>query len=118
MEMRVRPMIRPDPGVVPDDESRDRDGIAFEVLGIHPVVPDLRRRHHQNLARVARIGQGFLVAAHGGVEDHFTGRCRGGTEPTPFEDRPVFQRDSNPPARAEAVVEHVISTVNDHRMEV
>ena len=118
VEMAVGPVIGPDPRVITDHEPGDRDGVAFEVLGIHPVVPDLRRRHHQDLAGVARIRQSFLIAAHGGVEDDLAGGCRGCPEPSPFEDRSVFQGDSNAAARTGTVVEHVISTVNGHRFEV
>ena len=45
----------------------------FTVVGIGPVVADLRVRQHHNLAGVRWIRENFLIAGDGGIEHHFTG---------------------------------------------
>ena len=42
---------------------------GLRVLVVHAGVADVRRRHHDDLAGVARVGQGLLVAGHAGRED-------------------------------------------------
>jgi hypothetical protein len=55
---------------------------AFEIFFIDPVVPDLGIGHRDNLAAIARVGEDFLVAGHGGIEAnfsiHFAGRAERG----------------------------------------
>ena len=41
---------------------------GFEIFVIHSGDPDVRRRHHDDLARVAGVAQRLLVAGHSGGE--------------------------------------------------
>ena len=45
---------------------------GLHVVGVHAVVADHRRRHHDDLAEVARVGERLLIAGEIGGEDHFT----------------------------------------------
>ena len=55
----------------PHDESCCvRPGRLF-VEVCHPVVADVRGRHHDDLTRIRGIGENLLVSGHRGVEHHF-----------------------------------------------
>src|ERR1700746_1284614 len=45
--------------------------VRFHVVGVDPVIPDHRRRHHDDLTEVRRIGEDFLVPGEIGREHHF-----------------------------------------------
>ena len=82
--------------------ARHRRGIAHHepghlrlrrlVVGAgHAVIADLRRGHRDDLARVRRIGQHFLVTGHAGVEHHFAAGFARGAGRHALEPRAVFQ---------------------------
>ena len=62
------------------DSSRHRlhhqrfrlDAVRLHVFGVDAVVADLRIRQRDDLPAVARIGEDFLVAGHGRVENDLT----------------------------------------------
>ena len=60
-------------GQFPHDEAGDLDLGRLHILAIDPGVADQGSGHHQNLPRVRGIGEGLLVAGHGGVEDDLGG---------------------------------------------
>ena len=70
----------------------------LDVVAVHAVVADVRIGHGDDLARVGRIGEDLLVAAHGGIEDDLPGRLAGGAEGAPLEDQAVLQGKGSPGA--------------------
>jgi hypothetical protein len=66
-------------------------GAGLGVGGGDPVVADLHGGQRDDLSEVRRIGQDFLIARHGRVEDALTGDGGVGAEGATTEYRPVFQ---------------------------
>ncbi len=67
--LRRRAEVADDPAGVAHDVAGDPDAPGLRVLVVHARVADVRCRHDDDLARVARVGQGLLVAGHAGRED-------------------------------------------------
>jgi hypothetical protein len=63
---------------------------GFEVFSVDSVVADEGVGHHQDLGFIRWVGQGLLVAGHGGVEDDFAIRLSCGSESDAFHYRPVL----------------------------
>ena len=110
-------MVRTDPRLISDDESRDGHAVALHIFEGDPVVADFRRRHDEDLTRVGRIGEGFLIPTHGGIENHLAASRSLGAKATPREDRAILQREANGPGAVFIRREYVISTVFDHGRE-
>jgi hypothetical protein len=70
VERTVGLPVANDRAVLADDEAGGVYAPGLEVLGIHPVVADLRIGHRHQLKVIGRVRQNLLVAAHGGVKDH------------------------------------------------
>ena len=66
--------------------------MGFDVLGIDPVVANVRIRERHDLLAVAGVGEDFLVAGHGGVEHHFADGGACGTNRIADKDRAVCER--------------------------
>ena len=64
---------------------------GFVVAFIRAVVADLRIGENHDLAGIGRIGEDFLIARDGGIENHLTRPLDGRTKTTALEDRAVFQ---------------------------
>ena len=64
---------------------------GFVVALIRAVVSDLRVGENHDLAGIRRIGEDFLIARDGGIEDHLARSFDGRTKTTALEDRTVFQ---------------------------
>ena len=60
---------------------------------VHPVVPLVRRRHHDDLPRVRRVGQHLLVAGHARVEDRLAERLALGAERRATEGAAVLEHE-------------------------
>jgi hypothetical protein len=73
------------------------DAVRLHVLGRHAVVPDQRVREDDDLAGVARVGDGLLVAGHRGVEDDLTERVDGRAARLAVEARPVLHEEIGHP---------------------
>ena len=58
---------------------------------VDAVVADEGIAHHNALPRVRGVGQNFLVACHGGVEDHLAHAVCRGADALPPEDAAVGQ---------------------------
>src|SRR4030095_13724856 len=56
-------------GRVADDEPGHPHAPALVVLAVDPGVADVRGGHDDDLAVVAGVGEGLLVAGHAGGED-------------------------------------------------
>src|SRR5207249_8689927 len=79
-----------------DDESGRLDRLGLYRLRIDAVVADERIRHHQDLAAVRGIGEGFRVARHVRVE---------------------YELAENPPSRPEKRSPDGRSVLEDKRSE-
>ncbi len=91
IEAQVSPVIGIDRRQFLDDEPRNVRPLAFDVLAIDAVVADERIGHRHDLTLVGWIGQDFLVAGHGSVEDDFAFGGAGRAEGTAGENGAVFQ---------------------------
>ena len=76
---------------VADHQAGGPDGGGLLVLGIGAGIADMRVGQGDNLSRVGGIGENFLVAAHGGIENDFTNRGALGTYRQTFENTAVFK---------------------------
>ena len=61
-------------GELADDQAGDLDLARLFVLGVDAGIADHREGLDQDLTGVRRVGQGFLVAADGGVKDDLGSR--------------------------------------------
>ncbi len=64
---------------------------GFVIVGAGAVVADLRVGEDDDLAGIGRVGENFLIAGEGGIEDHLAGPFGGRTKTPALEDRAVFQ---------------------------
>jgi hypothetical protein len=64
---------------------------GFAVRGVGSVIPDLGIGQDDDLPGIGRIGEYFLVAGDGGIEDDFAGSLGGRTKTPALEDAAVFQ---------------------------
>jgi hypothetical protein len=62
------------------------------IIGIRSDVSNVRIRQADNLSRVARIGEDFLISGEAGIEDDFASAPRNGTSGAPIKNSPVFER--------------------------
>ena len=91
IKAQIRPVIGIDRRQFLHHKSRDVRLLAFDILTVDSVVADERIRHRDDLPFVGRIGQDFLVAGHGGVEDDFAFGGAGMAEGPAGEHRSIFQ---------------------------
>ena len=61
------------------------------VIGVDPVVADLRVGEKDDLACVGRVRKNFLVACEGSIEDHFPHGLLRTAETDAFEHSPILQ---------------------------
>ena len=84
--------IAGDGGELFDDKAFDLWARRFVIALIrHAVVADLGVGHADDLAKVRRIGEDFLVADEGGVEDGFAAADGRGAEGGAGENGAVFE---------------------------
>jgi len=74
---------------ITDDQAGGMDFGGFDILGIHADIADMRIGERDDLARVARIGQDFLIPGDRGIEHHFADRRTGGADRMTTKDRAV-----------------------------
>lgn len=58
---------------VADDEAGSVDGGAFGIFGVGTGVACMGVGEGNDLFAVGGVGENFLIAGHGGVEDDFSG---------------------------------------------
>ena len=78
----------------PDDETSDVQRHRFHVFGVGAGVADLGGGERDDLSCVAWVRQNFLVAGHGGVEDHLSGGKPRRTEGISRKHGPVRKNES------------------------
>src|SRR5450759_2395927 len=94
---RRSPIARHRRALAHDEPGHERTP-RFRVERRRPVVAHLRARHRDDLARVGRISQDFLVAGHARIEHDLAGRDALGTAPHTFEATAILER---PPGAAQ-----------------
>jgi hypothetical protein len=67
-------------------------GDLFEVQAIGPDIANVRVSQRHQLLAIAGVGEDFLVAGDGGVEDHLTHRGAWGPDRLALPQRAVCQR--------------------------
>src|ERR1043166_1308826 len=77
--------------LVADDEAGAMRRLRLAVVGGDAGVADLRTRHRDDLSRLRRIGQDFLVAGHARVEHDFAGGFAARARSDAAEPGSVFQ---------------------------
>jgi hypothetical protein len=75
------------------DQALDIRAASLIVGGVGSVVPDLWIGQDNNLSSVRGIGEDFLVACQGGIENHFAKTFTSGAIALTAEDAPVFERE-------------------------
>ena len=56
-----------------DNKASRPDARRFGIFEVDAGIADMRHGHSDNLSAVGRIGQNFLVAGHGRIEDDLAG---------------------------------------------
>src|ERR1035438_1717046 len=90
-DLFVRAPIAGDAGKLAHHQTLDVRARGFAVRGVGPVIPDLRIGQNDDLPGIGRIGEYFLVAGDGGIEDDLAGPLGGRTKTPALEDAAVFQ---------------------------
>ena len=88
--------ITGDPARLAHHEAGHLQPAALHVGGVHAVVADLRRRHRQDLAPVAGVGEDFLVAGHRGIETDLPRHGADAAERIAHVHRAVLKRKRRP----------------------
>ena len=76
---------------VADHQPGGVDGIRFAVLRVDAVVADVGVGQGNDLTRVGRVGQDFLVTGHRGIEDHLADAAAAGAYAFSSKNRSVGQ---------------------------
>ena len=80
-----------DGGKLAHHQAFDVGARRFVIVAAGSVVADLRVGEDDDLAGIGRIGEYFLIAGEGGIEDDFAGPLGGRTKTPALEDGAVFQ---------------------------
>ncbi len=65
---------------------------AFNVLRVAAYIADMGEGKGDDLTIIRRVGQHFLIAAHGGIEAYFAKYGGGGADALPFKYRSVREQ--------------------------
>mgnify|MGYP000979433880 CR=1 FL=1 len=79
-------------GQVPDHQAGGPNLCGLFIFAVGAGVADMGIGEGDNLARIGRVGQNFLIAGHGGVENHLTDRHPLSAYCQAFENTSVFKR--------------------------
>ena len=89
----VRAPVARDARQIADDETRRIDLRRLEILGRRAGVADVGTGQRDDLSRVGRVGENFLITREGGVENDFACGVAFGSDRLSAEDRSVGQRE-------------------------
>ena len=78
-------------GELTHHQALDVRARGFVVRGVSPVIPNLGIGQDNDLPGIGRIGEDFLVAGDGGIEDDLAGSFGRRTKTPALEDAAVFQ---------------------------
>ena len=95
IELRAlrRPPVRRNLREFPNDQRFDVGVPGLFILEIRADVADVRISQADNLARIAWIGENFLISGEAGIENDFAAAARDGAARAAVKDAPVFQRE-------------------------
>ena len=65
------------------------------VIGIRSDVSNVRIRQADDLPRVARVGENFLIPGKAGIEDDFAAAPGDRSRGAPMKNAPVFERKNS-----------------------
>ncbi len=57
---------------VTDNQAAGVDLAGLDIFAVYSGIADMRIGERDNLFGIGRVGENFLVAGHGGVENHLT----------------------------------------------
>ena len=77
-----------------DDQPRGINFFRFDVFSIDTVVANVRVSQCYQLLEIAGVGQDFLVARHGGIENHLANCVSRSTNRVANKDSAVCQRQN------------------------
>jgi hypothetical protein len=87
-----------DRGKFLDDERLDVRNGRFLIIGVGPDVSNVRISQADNLARVTRIGENFLISGEAGIENDFAAAPGDRSPRAALKDSPVFERKNSLPS--------------------
>jgi hypothetical protein len=76
----------------PNDERLDVGSRRFLIIEVGPDISDVGIRQADNLARVTRIGEDFLIAGKAGVKNDFASAPGGCSPRAAMKNAPIFER--------------------------
>ena len=79
-------------GEVANDQACGVDLRRLEIRGVGAGVADVGVGQGDDLAEIGGVVEDFLIAGHGGVEDHLAHRLSGNADGAALEDRTILQR--------------------------
>src|SRR5579863_7991774 len=88
----LRTPVGADAGKLADDQALDIGTRSFVVFWIGSVVSDFRIGENDELASVGRVGENFLIAGNGSIENYFPVTFAFGSVAFAAEDSSIFQR--------------------------
>ena len=94
VEGSLSPKVGDDARWVANHKTGDPDASGLGILVVHPGVADVRCGHDDDLSRVARVGDGLLVAAHAGREHALTEGLTGAAVSAAGETGAVFENEN------------------------
>jgi hypothetical protein len=65
------------------------------IIDIRANVSNVRIRQADNLPRITRIGEDFLIAGEAGVENNFAAAPSDRSRGAPMKNAPVFERQNS-----------------------
>jgi len=80
-----------------DDERLDVRSRRLLVVEVRADVSDVRIRQADDLARVARIGENFLIPGEAGIKNNFAAAPRDSAGPPAVKNAPIFERKNSFP---------------------
>jgi hypothetical protein len=84
-------------GKFPDNERLDVWDARFLIIGVRPDVSNVGICQTDNLARVTRIGEDFLISREAGVENDFAAAPGDCARSASMKNSPVFERKNSLP---------------------
>jgi hypothetical protein len=84
-----------DRGKFLDDERLDVRNGGFLIIGVGPDVSNVWISQADNLARVTRIGENFLISGEAGIENDFAAAPGDRSRCAALKYSPVFERENS-----------------------
>ena len=79
---------------LPQDQRFDVRPGGFFVVEIGSDISDVRIGQADDLARIARVGENFLVTGEAGIENNFAAAARDCARSAAVKNPPVFEGES------------------------